>query len=225
MPAPAQAVAGRTACGNTVILTGAMTGLPRVPYLLLVAIGLVPVTGTATAREVYKWTGRDGSTHYSEKQPDGDMASLEVLQVSVPVPLPENPPAAASSSANYQATLEMARRLQADRLAREQARLERDTLRLKEREMQFEQQAQQLRQSPPAESYAIPYYYRSPVRRWPHLPWQPHTPDPGQGRMPPQHGYPPPWAQQHRYPRPLSSRTQQVQRAPSPDPGQRFRPE
>jgi serine/threonine protein kinase, bacterial len=193
-----------------------MNRLSGVRYLLLVAIGWAPVMHTATAREVYKWTGPDGSTHYTEDAPRSDVASLEVLQVTgyQSAPASENPADTADSSATWQKTLETARQLQADRLAREQLRLEREALRQREREAQAQAQQQQFGETAP--SYFIPYYPYQP--RYKPNPQRPRPPQHGPGWNPPPQGYPgrPPPMQQARDPRrPPGGWTYRVQRPPA----------
>lgn len=128
-----------------------MRGLSHLGFSLFTAICLVPVMRTAAAVDVYKWTGHDGTTHFSEKPPGSDIASLEVLQITGIPPSVDTVPAPAS----YQQTLELARRLQADRLAREQLRLEREELRLRKREAWLEENYSEVA---PAAAYYLPYY-------------------------------------------------------------------
>lgn len=197
--------------------------------LLAVAIGCLPVAQIASARDVYKWSGNDGSTYYGEQPPSGNMASLEVLQVNGAPPPVQSPVDADSAAVAYQQALEMAGRLQADRLAREQAHLEREALRLRKRETRLREQ-QQWRDANPSVSYYIPYYRKPSPHRYPPRyrrgtpgmegRWQP----PVQGR-----GYSPfPGSRQH-IPDRLLSRTQQAQRLQDqvPEPGlrKRYRPD
>jgi hypothetical protein len=101
----------------------------------------------------------------------------------------------------------MARRLQADRLAREQARLAREALRLKKREARIREQ--QLREETPATSYYLPYQ-RHIYRPLPHL-RRPHRQPRHDGRR-----HPAPRAQQP-HARLLHHRAQQAQRSSEPD--------
>lgn len=153
-------------------------------YLLVAAIGVLPVT-SSVAREIYKWVGRDGATHYSEQKPEGsEIAGFEALDVNGAAPAG----AAAESAAgvaDYRAALELARQLQADRLARERVRLERQALRLKQQAARRE--AQQT-EDVPVYSYVLPYGaypHRPPHRHWPKRPPDGVTGPPRPHRAPP----------------------------------------
>jgi hypothetical protein len=91
--------------------------------------GLLLAAATADARELFKWIAQDGSVHYGEVLPDTGVAYSETLEV---VPAETSP---AAPDYDYRAILEIADRLQADRLARERVRLEQRKLRLEERRM------------------------------------------------------------------------------------------
>jgi hypothetical protein len=191
-----------------------MTGLPRLPVLLLAATVSVPAAQLASAAEIYRWNGPDGSTWFSEQPPpSGDIAGLEVLKLDGPVP-PAQPPIPAPPGASYAEALEMADRLQADRLAREQARLEREALQLQKRETRLRERQQQEREADRTASYVIPYYRK-------HRPRFPHPRSPyhnrGQGRdgLPPRSGYlqPPQREFPLHPPGRLTYRTQQAQRS------------
>lgn len=111
---------------------------------------LALVTMPLPAAELYKWISEDGSTHYSEHLPSGEVAAFEVLQIVPPIPVPE--PRAFS----YRSVLDLAASLQADRLARERLRLEKEKLRQQAR-LAREAQARYDEVYSPT-SYIVPYY-------------------------------------------------------------------
>jgi hypothetical protein len=140
--------------------------------------GLLLAVTTADAQELFKWIAQDGSVHYSEILPESGVVRSESLEL-VPGPMPANAP-----DEDYRRILEVANRLQADRLARERLRLEQRKLRLEER------QARQPDRHETGESRYIPLYrprYGSP----PHYPWYRGHPHGGQhGRVPREAGTP-----------------------------------
>jgi hypothetical protein len=130
------------------------------PGLLLAGFGLVLVAAPTAAMEIYKWVSGDGAIHYGESLPNGEIASFEVLEV-IPV-APQSLPA----SNDYQSTLDMATRMQSDRLERERVRLEQEKLRQEERRARDE--AQRYKDAYTSPSYFMPYYPYRPYRRPPY---------------------------------------------------------
>ena len=148
-------------------------------YVVLTAISFLLVHTPTTAREIYRWVDEGGATHYGEVVPEGDVASLEVLEVTVM----EVPPEAALR--DYRATLDLANRMQADRLERERLRLEREKLRLQQRQVELDDWNSE--DVPPSTSYYVPYY-RYPRRPYPRPPYYgkyPGYPRPPHGQHPP----------------------------------------
>ena len=188
-----------------------MTGLPRLPVLLLAATASVSAAPVASAGEIYRWYGSDGSTWFSEQPPPGEIAGLEVLQLDGAVP-PARSSIPAPPVSSYAEALEMADRLQADRLAREQARLEREALQLQKRETRLREQQQPEREADRSAAYVIPYYRK-------HRPHFPHPRSPyrnrGQDGWPPRSGYfqPPQREYPVHSPGRLTYGTQQAQRS------------
>lgn len=88
--------------------------------LTLAAGLLLPLT--VGALEVHKWTDAQGVVHYSESPPDSsDIASVEMFEVQSEYEAP-----AESSREKYRSLLEVAKELEKSRLAREEARAERE---------------------------------------------------------------------------------------------------
>jgi hypothetical protein len=170
-----------------------MCELSRLHLLLLSALSAALAQTPASAREVYKWVDQYGATHYAETLPESDVASLEVLDVSVEEAPPEAEPGA------YRSTLEMADRMRADRLERERLRLEREKLRLQQ--LEAESMNQRFNSTPPPASYYVPYYRypRRPFARPPHYGKYPDYPSPP-GQRPPAGGQPPADARSRVYP-------------------------
>jgi hypothetical protein len=166
----------------------------------------VPVLRTAAAVDVYKWTGEDGTTHFSQAPPRSDTGSLEVVEITWIPPSPD----AALAPASYQRALELALRLQADRLAREQLRLEREALRLKKRAARLEEKPGD---AAPAAAWYLPYYRYPRQRPFPpgHRPHRStdKTWRPGQGH---DHGSARSGRPQQHYRRQPLAATQQAQR-------------
>lgn len=131
------------------------------PSLLLTIFGLVVACAPAAAAQIYKWVSGDGTTHYGESLPDGEVASFEVLDVTPATPRPR------PETNDYRSTLDMAASLQADRLARERVRLEKEKLRQEERRARDE--AQRYKDTYASPSYLVPYY-RYPYRSYPRPP-------------------------------------------------------
>jgi len=196
-----------------------MTGVPRLPLLLFAATASVPVVQVVSAGEIYRWYGKDGSTWFSEQPPSGDIASLEVLRFDGVVP-PARPPVPTPPVPPYVKALEMADRLQADRLAREQVRLEREALQLKKRETRLRERQQLQGDADRTASYFIPYYGKH-YRHFPHARAPYHRPGQQQDRMPPRYGrvHPPQREYPVQSPGRLTSRTQQAQRSADQRPG------
>lgn len=118
---------------------------------LALAAGFVLPT-TAGALEVHKWANAQGLVHYSESPPPdaADMASMETFEVNSDYASPDE------SRDRYRAMLEVAKELEASRLANERARAEQEA-------REFEQW-RQLMAIPPAyagETYPIAYPFTS----------------------------------------------------------------
>ena len=149
----------------------------RHAFLTILSISLL--SPPAVGEEIYKWVDEHGATHYGETLPRGDVASVEILEVM--------PAATAAQAApwDYRSTLDIANRMQADRLERERLRLEREKLRQQQREAEFEQQ--RLDDTSPPEAYAVPYYGypRRPYPRPPYYGKYPGYPPPSYGQRPP----------------------------------------
>jgi hypothetical protein len=138
---------------------------------LSMALSLLLVHAPVAAREIYKWVDERGATHFGETLPVGSVASLEVLEVRDAQVVP------GVVLGDYSAILDMANRLQADRLERERLRLEREKLRLQQ--LKIESDSWQVNDASSPTSYYIPYY-GYPRRPYP---WPPYY-----GKVP---GYPP----------------------------------
>lgn len=135
------------------------------------AAGLLLTVTTSEARELFKWIAEDGSVHYGEVLPDKGVARYERLEVVPVVSAPGRP------GYDYRAIMELADRLQADRLARERLRLEQRKLGLEERQMR-----QRGLEEATGESRYFPLY-RPQYGPWPRYPWHrrdshPHRPGP-----------------------------------------------
>lgn len=154
----------------------------RARRLLQISILGVCLGGSAvTAGEIYKWTGADGVTHYSESAPALPGGGVETLQL-VPGGAPAQP------AAGYQSALEVARDIESGRLQRERLRLERQKLRFEQAQAAAREQreeAQDRRYYP-----LYPYYYRYPHKlglrpgHYPHRAprqWPGMQPEPGPG--------------------------------------------
>ena len=87
------------------------------------------LTMTAWGDQIYRWTGADGATHFSEAPPDADPASVEILEV-----VPVGPPTPASSR-DYRSALDVAKAIESSRLERERMRLEKKRLALQNRQL------------------------------------------------------------------------------------------
>jgi hypothetical protein len=156
-----------------------MYELLRLRHALLTVLSSSLLYTPAVAEEIYKWVDEHGATHYGETLPTGDVASVEVLEVT---------PAAAPLQAaprDYRSTLDIANRMQADRLERERLRLEREKLRQQQREAEFEQQ--RFNDTYPPAAYGVPYYGypRRPYPRPPYYGKYPGYPSPPYGQHPP----------------------------------------
>lgn len=99
------------------------------PYAKQTVLGLLSggiiLAGAASASEVYKWADVDGVTHYSEVPPESELASMEILEMTVATPAEADTP-------DYQSILDVANSLEASRLERERLRIEKTKLRLQE---------------------------------------------------------------------------------------------
>lgn len=134
-----------------------MTSLVQVPDMKInrkiLAAGCIAqfmfYGSTVSAVEIYKWAGPGGVTHYAESPPDSDLASLEVLNVVV---VESSSPAIA----DYQSVLDVASSIEASRLKRERARLEREKLVLQARQQRLAQQ-QYYDNTSGANVYYLPY--------------------------------------------------------------------
>ncbi len=134
---------------------------------------------SAAAEEIYKWVDEHGATHYGETLPQGEVASVEILEVT-PVATPTQ-----AAPWDYRSTLDIANRMQADRMERERLRLEREKLRQQQRDAEFEQQ--RFYDIPPPAAYSVPYYGypRRPYPRPPYHGKSPGYPPPSYGQRPP----------------------------------------
>ncbi|MEN8129326.1 MAG: DUF4124 domain-containing protein [Pseudomonadota bacterium] len=79
----------------------------------------------SAALEVFKWTDRQGVTHYSSKPPPGLASTAEILYITPSVRSGADQP---DESVNYAKWLEMAKVLEQSRLTRERLRLEKARL-------------------------------------------------------------------------------------------------
>lgn len=153
-----------------------MQKLLRLRPVLLTVVTVMLVHTAGFAREIYKWVDERGATHYGETLPDSDVASLEILDVTVvQVPLEASP-------RDFRLTLELANRMQADRLERERLLLAKAKLRLQQLEAELEER--RINDTPPPIPYYGPYY-----RPYFAYPRAPYPAPPNHGKYP---GYPPP---------------------------------
>ena len=100
------------------------------PLKLVIFSAATLFTVTAWGDQIYRWTGADGATHFSETPPDADPASVEILEV-----VPVGPPTAPSSR-DYRSALDVAKAIESSRLERERMRLEKKRLMLHNRQLQ-----------------------------------------------------------------------------------------
>lgn len=120
----------------------------------------------AAAGEIYTWVDANGVTHYSETPPPG-LGEGGVGRLAIP----QGPSVAPSvgGDSDYRSMLEVARELEASRLAREDARLRQENARLRQ---QLQEEASRLDYGgEPDERYAYPVPY--------YLPYLSHRPLPG----------------------------------------------
>lgn len=88
----------------------------------LALVGSLMLPFTAAALEVHKWTDAQGVVHYSESPPGStDIASVETFEVQSEYKAPDQ-----STEEKYRSLLEVADALEKSRLAREEARAERE---------------------------------------------------------------------------------------------------
>ncbi len=152
----------------------------RLPIQMLL-VSMLCITGYTThAAEVYKWTGADGSTHYSQTPPVTRPASIEKLSISVHTP-------EAVEATGLQTTLEVAKQLEVSRLERERLRLERRKAHLEKQKLLAEQAAREQRQAERGPVYYLPVIQRphrphKPFHHKPH-PHRPHPFKPGHGHQ------------------------------------------
>ena len=103
--------------------------IPLTPLNLAIFSAATPFTLVAWGDQIYRWTGTDGATHFSETPPDIDPSRVEILEV-LPAG-PSTPPA----SRDYSSALDVAKAIEASRLERERMRLEKKRLALQNRQL------------------------------------------------------------------------------------------
>ena len=107
-----------------------MSGAIHLCWVCIAVVGISAVSG-ASARDIYTWQDRKGTTHFSEIPPPMGFSSFEVLEVRLAEPV-------SRVGQDYRSALELANSLQAARLEREKLRLERDKLLHEERRARLE---------------------------------------------------------------------------------------
>lgn len=120
-------------------------------------------TATAGGEQIYRWTGADGATHFSETPPDVDPAGVEILEV---VPGGRSLP----PSRDYQSVLDVAKDIESSRLERERLRLENKRLLLQSRQLR---QSAMIPQEYDDDYRGVRLYY-SPYYRYPPKPHRRH---------------------------------------------------
>jgi hypothetical protein len=158
-------------------------GDPKSAFLSACLLGVVwAVVGSALAGEVYTWVDANGVTHYSEIPPPGAGGGA-VGRVDIPQGPSDAPPGPGADDAGYRGMLDVARELEASRLAREDERLRQENVRLRQ---QLQERASQLDYGGEPDArygYPVPYYYPYYYARPPHRP-PPFSPDGGHRARP-----------------------------------------
>lgn len=144
---------------------------------MITAFALLLVCLSAFALEIYRWTDADGVVHFSESPPDDPRIPVQTLL------LEEH---GDTASGDLKEVLDVADRLEASRLAREQARAEAAEA---SREAQRQAAPQETTEPREVPVYVYPPHRRYPPPGYPMPPWpKPVMPPPRKpvyGRVPP----------------------------------------